>query len=136
MSEANNTKKIAVFLVASAVALGLTLLFWSVSGSLQAFLAEKSIKNPSPETVVQVLKLILVGFLAYLLVKALNFLFFDLIFRFRQGFDAPTLVRNVFSIIAFTIFFLVALKSFFPALDLGTLFTRCKLIAHFRLEMS
>jgi len=123
VSEANNTKKIAVFLVACTIALGLTLLFWSVSGSLQAFLAEKSIKNPSPETVVQVLKLILVGFLGYLLVKALNFLFFDLIFRFRQGFDAPTLVRNVFSIIAFTILFLIALKSFFPALDLGTLFT-------------
>jgi small-conductance mechanosensitive channel len=123
VSEANNTKKIAFFLIASAVAMGLTLLFWSVSGSLQAFLAEKSIKNPSPETVVQVLKLILVGFLGYLLVKALNFLFFDLIFRLRQGFDAPTLVRNVFSIIAFTVFFLIALKSFFPALDLGTLFT-------------
>ena len=109
--------------MACAVALALTLLFWSVSESIQAFLAEKMIRNPSPETVVQVLKLLFISILGYLLVKALNFLFFDLLFRFRQGFDAPTLVRNVFSIIAYTIFFFIVLKALFPDLNLGALFT-------------
>jgi small-conductance mechanosensitive channel len=119
----NNTKSLAIFFIACAVAVSLTLLFWSVSGELQAFLAERMQRNPSPETVVQLLKLILVGILGYLLVKALNFLFFDLLFRFRQGFDAPTLVRNVFSIIAFTVYFFIALKALFPDFPLGTLFT-------------
>ena len=77
----------------------------------------------SSETVVKSLYLLLFGVTAYLLVRALNSLIFGLTFRLRKGFEAPTLVRNVFSIVAFTILFLIAFNQFFPDVNLGALFT-------------
>jgi len=76
----------------------------------------------APETIIGVLRLFLLGILAYLVVRALNFLVFGL-FRFRRGFDAPTLVRNIFSILAFTGLFLLIFMVLFPKVNLGALFT-------------
>jgi small-conductance mechanosensitive channel/CRP-like cAMP-binding protein len=66
--------------------------------------------------------LVLLGILAYVIVRGLNFLIFG-IFRLRRGFDAPLLVQNVFSIIAFTVLFLVIFTFIFPDANLGALFT-------------
>lgn len=66
--------------------------------------------------------LVLFGILAYVIVRALNFLVFG-IFRLRRGFDAPLLVKNVFSIIAFTLLFLLIFSFIFPDANLGALFT-------------
>src|SRR2546423_4852459 len=74
-------------------------------------------------TIVGVLRLIFLAILAYLVVRALNVLIFDLVFRFRRGFEAPTLVRNIFSIIAFTALFFVIFTVRFPGINLGALFT-------------
>ncbi|PWT81324.1 MAG: hypothetical protein C5B44_04010 [Acidobacteria bacterium] len=74
------------------------------------------------DTIVRGLQLLVLGILAYLLVRALNFLIFGL-FRLRSGFDAPTLMRNVFSIVTFTILFLIIFTVFFPNVNLGALFT-------------
>jgi small-conductance mechanosensitive channel len=79
--------------------------------------------HPSPDTIINALSLILVGVLAYLFVRALNFLIFGLAFRLRRGFDAPTFVRNVFSIVAFIVLFLIAFNYWFPDINLGALFT-------------
>ena len=75
------------------------------------------------DTVVNVVRLVLLGILAYLFVRALNSLIFGLIFRLRSGFEAPTLVRNVFSIVAFTALFLLIFSSIFENVNLGALFT-------------
>jgi len=75
------------------------------------------------ETIVHVLQLVFVGILAYLIVRAFNVLIFDLVFRFRRGFEAPTLVRDIFSIIAFTALFFVIFTVRFPGINLGALFT-------------
>ena len=61
--------------------------------------------------------------LAYLAVRAFNVLVFGLAFRLRSGFEAPTLARNVFSIIAFTILFFVIFSFIYPDINLGALFT-------------
>lgn len=74
-------------------------------------------------TVVNVLRLVLLGILAYLFVRALNTLIFGLVFKFRRGYEAPTLVRNIFSIIAFTALFLLIFSSIFESVNLGALFT-------------
>ena len=66
--------------------------------------------------------LLLLGILAYVLVSVLNALVFG-IFRLRKGFDAPLLVQNVFSIIAFTLLFLLIFTFIFPDANLGALFT-------------
>ena len=78
--------------------------------------------SPSAGTIVNVVKLILLGLVGYLLVRALNFLFFGLAFRLKR-IDAPTLIRNIFTIVAFTIFFLIAFTFLFPDVNLGALFT-------------
>jgi small-conductance mechanosensitive channel/CRP-like cAMP-binding protein len=56
-------------------------------------------------------------------VRALNAFIFGLVFRFRRGFEAPSLVRNVFSIIAFTGLFFLIFSLIFPHANLGALFT-------------
>ena len=80
--------------------------------------------NPSPSagTIVNIVKLFLVGIIGYLFVRALNFIFFALAFRLKR-IDAPTLIRNIFTIVAFTILFLIAFTFLFPEVNLGALFT-------------
>jgi small-conductance mechanosensitive channel len=68
-------------------------------------------------------KLALWALLAYLVVRLTNASFFSMVFRLRRGFEAPTLVRNIFSIIAFTIIFLLLFTHYFPNVNLGALFT-------------
>jgi small-conductance mechanosensitive channel/CRP-like cAMP-binding protein len=75
------------------------------------------------DTVVNVLLLVLWGILAYLFVRALNNFIFGLVFRLRKGFEAPTLARNIFSIVAFTALFLLIFSGLFQNVDLGALFT-------------
>lgn len=75
------------------------------------------------DTVVNVLLLVLWGLLAYLVVRALNNLIFGLVFRLRKGFEAPTLVRNIFSIVVFTALFLLIFSWIFEEVNLGALFT-------------
>jgi small-conductance mechanosensitive channel len=118
------TNKIALFLVASATALLATYLFWSFSNEVKALLEQRMGASPSPsaDTIVNVVKLFLVGIVGYLFVRALNFIFFALAFRLKR-IDAPTLIRNIFTIVAFTILFLIAFTFLFPEVNLGALFT-------------
>ncbi len=74
-------------------------------------------------TIVHVLQLVSLGILAYLVVRAINVLIFGLVFRLRRGFEAPALVRNIFSIVAFTALFLIIFTIMFPDVNLGALFT-------------
>jgi small-conductance mechanosensitive channel len=71
---------------------------------------------------VNIFRLFLRGLLAYLVVRVLNSLIFGL-FRLRKGFEAPTLVRNVFTIVVFTLLFLFIFSTVFPEINLGALFT-------------
>jgi small-conductance mechanosensitive channel len=79
--------------------------------------------SASPKSIIQILKLILLASLAYLFVRALRALLFGLVFRLKSGYEAPTLARNIFSIVAFTIFFIVIFNKLFPDINLGALFT-------------
>jgi small-conductance mechanosensitive channel len=118
------TNKIALFLAASATALLATYLFWAFSGEVTALLEQRMGASPSPSagTIVNIVKLFLVGIIAYLFVRALNFIFFALAFRLKR-IDAPTLIRNIFTIVAFTLLFLIAFTFIFPEVNLGALFT-------------
>ena len=76
----------------------------------------------SVDNLLRVIRLVLLAILAYVSVRALNFLVFGL-FRLRRGFDAPTLIQNVVSIVAFTILFFLIFTFLFPDANLGALFT-------------
>jgi len=119
-----STNKIALFLFASAAALLGAYLFWSLAGDVKALLEHRMGTNPSAsaDTIVNVIKLLLVGIVGYLFVRALNSIFFGLAFWLKR-IDAPTLIRNIFTIVAFTILFLIAFTFIFPDVNLGALFT-------------
>ncbi len=102
--------------------LALYLLF-AFDQSLRDLLTSQFGLASKANTIVGVLRLIFFAILAYLVVRALNALIFGLMFRFRRGFEAPTLVRNVFSIIAFTALFFLIFSLVFPDANLGALFT-------------
>ncbi|HEU4432117.1 MAG TPA: mechanosensitive ion channel family protein [Pyrinomonadaceae bacterium] len=124
MSRPRFTNKIILFLAASAVAILAASIFWSVQPEVKALLEQRMGENPaaSADTIISVIKLILLGIVGYLLVRALNFVFFGFAFRLKR-IDAPTLIRNIFTIVAFTIFFLIAFTFLFPKVNLGALFT-------------
>jgi len=119
------TNKLALFFVAAAIALLATYLFWSFADQVKALLEHRmggATAKPSADTIVSAVKLFLVGIVGYLFVRALNFLFFELAFRLKR-IDAPTLIRNIFTIVAFTLLFLIAFTFLFPDVNLGALLT-------------
>jgi small-conductance mechanosensitive channel len=124
MVRPRSTNKLILFLAASAAALLAAYLFWSFAVEVKALLEHRMGTSPSPsaDTIVKVIKLVLVGIIGYLFVRALNSLFFGLAYQLKR-IDAPTLIRNIFTIVAFTIFFLIAFTFLFPDVNLGALFT-------------
>lgn len=106
-----------------------TYLVFTFDDQLQGFLEARMLSRLPKDSLlaagslVGILKLLLLAMLAYLFVRALNSLIFGLTFRLRKGFEAPTLVRNIFSIVAFTILFFLIFSQIFPDVNLGALFT-------------
>lgn len=123
MTRSRNQNKLALFAVATAiVSLGIYLAF-HFEPALSALLTPKMGGFGSKAgTIVHTIQLVLLAILAYLVVRALNTIVFGLV-RMRRGFDAPTLVRNIFSIIAFTALFFLIFSVVFPDANLGALFT-------------
>lgn len=122
MIRPRSTNKVILFLAATAAALLAAYLFWSFDAQVRALLERRMGASPSADTIVNAIKLFLIGIIGYLFVRALNSLFFGLAFRLKR-IDAPTLIRNIFTIVAFTILFLIAFTVLFPTVNLGALFT-------------
>jgi len=90
--------------------------------TVRSLLAERMAGNTQDNTF-HLIQLILWAVVAYLAVRALRVLLFELVFRLRRGYEAPTLVKNIFSIIAFTLLFVVIFNKLYPDVNLGALFT-------------
>src|SRR5690242_20605757 len=102
-----DANKIIAFFVAVAF-VGLALyVFYHFELSLAGYLNTRIGAVAGEDSLIRIPKLILWSLLAFLAVRALNSILFDFVFRIRRGFEAPTLVRNVFSLLAFTILFVV-----------------------------
>jgi len=67
--------------------------------------------------------LVLASLLGYLTTRFLNAALFDFVFRLRKRYEAPTLVRNIFTLLAFAILFVLLFKGVYNDYDLGALFT-------------
>jgi small-conductance mechanosensitive channel/CRP-like cAMP-binding protein len=126
-------QKFAVFFVATALVVLTLYLAIHFDEPLRSWLTTQVRWMLSPEVAAQpekaaeailnAVRLFLWAMLAYLFVRALSSLIFRLGFRLRRGFEAPTLVRNIFSIIAFTALFFLIFTLIFPGINLGALFT-------------
>src|ERR1700704_470917 len=123
MARSRSKNRLLLFLIATAVVLLFIYLLYGFEGGLLSYLRSHVTHRAQPETIISVLKLILLAALAYLLVRALRALLFGLIFRLKRGYEAPTLARNIFSIIAFTALFFLIFTSIFPETNLGGLLT-------------
>lgn len=80
-------------------------------------------QDPKRGTFVKIPFVALWALLAYFGVRLVNTTIFDLAFRLRRGYEAPTLVRNIFTLIAFTILFVIIFKWEYAEVNLGALFT-------------
>jgi len=75
------------------------------------------------EMILNIIKVILWMIVAIAILRGLADLIFGTIFRRRRGYEAPTLVRNIFSMVAYILSFVIIFKSFYPDVGLGALFT-------------
>ncbi len=122
MNRPRQKNKVVLFSIATAIVSFLIFLTFKFEPWIKGLLDARPALANKADTILGVLYLVLFAILAYLVVRALNSLFFGLV-RFRRGFEAPTLVRNVFSIVAFTALFFLIFSIIFPRADLGALFT-------------
>ena len=107
---------ILLYLIATAVFALATFLFWK-------FFGHHEVGKPAFEDWWRIPRLVLLSALGYASIRVLNALLFDFVFRLRQGYEAPTLVRNIFTLVAFLIFFLVVFTRLYENVNLGALFT-------------
>jgi small-conductance mechanosensitive channel len=111
----NKKSRVLIFIVATAlVALALYL--------SMSFLGPRMTEGPHAK-LIKIPVLLLAALLGYLSVRAANVALFDFVFRLRRGYEAPTLVRNIFTLLSFTILFVLTFKYFYSDYDLGGLFT-------------
>jgi small-conductance mechanosensitive channel/CRP-like cAMP-binding protein len=83
----------------------------------------EAVANQSFRMVMNLIRLVLWMSLAIVIVKALAATIFGTLFRLRRGYEAPSLIRNIFSIIAYIVSFVIIFKQFYPEVGLGALFT-------------
>ena len=67
--------------------------------------------------------LILLSLLVYVSIRVLNALLFDFAFRLRRGYEVPSLVRNIFTLVVFAIVFILIFNRVYSEVNLGALFT-------------
>ena len=123
MKRRQSKNTLILLAVNAAIVIVLLVLVFHFSEELNALIFRFKVDTVAKsETIIGTIQLVLFGILAYIVVRGLSFLIFGM-FRLRRGFDAPTLVRNVFSIVAFSLLFLLIFTFEFPKANLGALFT-------------
>src|SRR5260370_1330352 len=115
ISNSSPKKKVILFIFATVV-VALALYFYNS-------LMGPHIYGGSHTDLFKIPVLAFAALLGYLGIRALNAALFDLAFRLRRGYEAPTLVRNIFTLIAFTILFVAVFKSLYTDVNLVALFT-------------
>lgn len=118
-----NKNRIALFFIATTLVVLAIYLVIAFDHPLHDLLkAQMGGLAAQTDKIINTLRLLLFAVLAYLVVRGLSSVIFGLV-RLRRGFEAPTLVRNVFSIVAFAALFFLIFTSVFPDVNLGALFT-------------
>src|SRR5512141_1665122 len=111
VTKRNRKNRVILFILAT-FATGLALYFYMSSYGFELPKGEHANWQRIPI-------LVLTALLGLLTARALNAALFDFVLRLRRRYEAPTLVRNIFTLLAFTILFVVTFKYVYPAYDLG-----------------
>jgi small-conductance mechanosensitive channel len=112
-----------VFISATVVVALALYLFYHFELALTDALVARMGARVAQDSVLRIPKLILWSVLAFLGVRALSTLIFDVLFRIRRGYEAPTLIRNIFSLVVFTVLFVLIFNHIYVEVNLGALFT-------------
>lgn len=120
MNPSQRKNKIAVFFIALAIAILAVISIYAFDEALRIRLNHSMVNNEYHDTILNVTKMALWAFLAIVIIRGLNSLIFGFFFRLRRGYEAPNLVRNIFSIIAYVIVFTILSKIFITGVDLTT----------------
>jgi small-conductance mechanosensitive channel len=122
-------KNLIIFAVATAIVALMLFLVYSFELSLRASFVDpvankdmQAAAASSFDNVFKITKIVLWMFLFIIIIRGVNGLIFGFAFRLRKGYEAPNLVRNTFSIVAYIIIFAILFKRFYPATDLGAIF--------------
>ena len=67
--------------------------------------------------------LVLLSLFLYLSIRVVNAFLFDFAFRLRRGYEAPTLLRNIFTLLIFAISFGLVFSRIYTEVNLGAIFT-------------
>lgn len=122
MKRRQSKNNLILLVVAASVLLLLYLVLNFNTQLTELILSLRADRIATPTRIIAGIQLVLLGIIAYIVVRVLNSLVFGM-FRLRRGFDAPQLVQNVFSIVAFSVLFLLIFSIEFPDANLGALFT-------------
>lgn len=120
MNPSQRKNKIALFFIMLAVAILAVSSVYAFDEALRTYLNHSMVKNEYHETILDITKMALWGLLAIIVIRGLNSLIFGFFFRLRRGYEAPNLIRNIFSIIAYVIVFTILSKIFITGVDLTT----------------
>jgi len=116
MAISSREKKNIIFYVTASAVVGLAtylfLRFWGNHTGAHPF-----------EGLLRIPWLILLSLVVYLGIRVVNALLFDFAFRVRRGYEAPTLVRNIFTLIVFAILFVLIFNRVYFEVNIGALFT-------------
>lgn len=130
MARSRSKNQVAFFLLLALVILALYASHVFEPWLMQRFIHGQNLTKDADEQALQsfwmvmnVVRLILWLILGIVIVRGLTTLIFGIMFRLRRGYEAPTLVRNIFSIVAYIASFVIIFKSFYPDVGLGALFT-------------
>lgn len=120
MNPSQRKNKIAVFFIALAIAILAVISIYAFDEALRTRLNHSMVNNEYHDTILNVTKMVLWAFLAIVVIRGLNSLIFGFFFRLRRGYEAPNLIRNIFSIIAYVIVFTILSKIYITGVDLTT----------------
>lgn len=92
--------------------------------TLAAFLRAKSdVSGKHNSTILTVAGVLLASSLAVLLIRIAGDLVFGYALRLRKDYEAPSIVRNLFSIVAYILILTLVFKIYFPTIELAALVT-------------
>jgi small-conductance mechanosensitive channel len=123
VTQSSQKNRFFVFIGATVVVALALYLFYHFEPTMTDALVARMGARAAQDGVLRIPKLILWSILTFLGVRALSTLIFDILFRIRRGFEAPTLIRNVFSLVLFTVLFVLIFNRIYVEVNLGALFT-------------
>src|SRR5258708_36209576 len=119
----SRTNRIFVFILATVAGAAGLYLFYQFKPALTGSLVARMGPKAGEDSLIRIPELILWSILAFLGVRALSTLIFDFLFRIRRGYEATTLLRNIFSLLVFTGLFVLTFNKIYAEVNLGALFT-------------